>query len=149
MTRYAIGRYDLNTPGNSVKERFHGDLMYKEVVFVYAATLTKGALGGQVHTWAATPVPLSASVQVRAQHGQQNDPADEPDRIAHIYTRKRNGIAWHDKVIWNGITMKVEYVEEKLENGSGEFVYLYARALILSEKDFVEGPSAKNTLSNG
>lgn len=143
---YKQDRYDLRTPINRPKERFDSDLMYKEVVFVYPVTITKGALGGQTCSWAAVPVPLNASVQVNALNGQAVEPQNPPNRIAHLYTRKRNGILWHDKLRWCDIIMRAEYVEERLENDTGLFQYLYVRALLLSEKDFVDGTPAINTV---
>ena len=142
---YKQDRYDLRTPINRPKERFDSDLMYKEVVFVYPVTLSKGSMGGQVCSWAAVPVPLNASVQVSGLNGQQFEPVNPPNRIAHLYTRKRNGFSWHDQVRWRDIIMRVEYVEERLENDTGLFQFLYARALLLTEKDFVDGTPAVNT----
>jgi hypothetical protein len=142
---YKQDRYDLRTPINRSKERFDSDLMYKEVVFVYPVTLTKGTMGGQLCSWAAVPIPLNASVQVGALNGQAVEPNNPPNRIAHLFTRKRHGLLWHDKIRWRDIIMRVEYVEEKLENDDGLFQYLYARALLLTEKDFVDGTPATNT----
>lgn len=142
---YKQDRYDLRTPSNRPKWRFDSDLMYKEVVFVYPATVVREALGGQTCAWANVPVPLNASVQVEALDGQAVDPATAPNRIAHLYTRKRNSLAWHDKIRWRDLIMRVEYVEERMENDDGMFQYLYARALLLTEKDFVDGTPAVNT----
>lgn len=144
---YKQDRYDLRTPRNSPKERFDSDLMYKEVVFVYPVTLTKQAMGGQTCVWAPIPIPTNASVQVSALNGQQFEPANPPNRIAHLFTRKRNAVAWHDKLRWKDLIMRAEYVEEKLENDTGLFQFLYIRALLLSEKDFVDGTPAVNTAS--
>lgn len=141
---YKQDRYDVRTPLNCPKGRFDSDLMYKEVVFVYPVVVVKGVLGGQTNTWASVPVPLNASVQVRALEGQPSDPTASPNRIAHIYTRKRNGLSWHDQVRWRDIIMRVEYVEERLENDTGLFQYLFARVLLLTEKDFVDGSPAVN-----
>ena len=142
---YKQDRYDLRTPINRPKERFDSDLMYKEVVFVYPVTITKGAMGSQVCSWASTPIPCNASVQTSALNGQAFEPSNPPNRIAHIYTRKRNSIMWHDKLRWLDIIMRAEYVEERIENDTGLFQYLYVRALLLSEKDFVSGTPAVNT----
>jgi hypothetical protein len=139
---YKVDRFDLRTPSQRPKERFQGDLMYKEVVFVYPVTIVKGDMGGQLHRYVTVPTPLNASVQVGALNGQPVDPAIQPNRIAHIFTRKRNGIRWHDKVVWKNINMRIEYVEEKLNNADGGFQYLYARALLLSEINPADGITA-------
>lgn len=141
MGDYQINRYVQNTETLPPKERF-GDLMFKEVVFVYAMTLGKDALGGQTESYTTVPVPISASVQVSATNGQQTDPAKAPNREAHIYTRQRNGIRWHDRLIWNGITMVAEYVEEKKSNSTGEFQYLRCRAVFVTERDSIAGQPA-------
>lgn len=137
-----LDRFTLNTPANRVKERFHGDLMFKETVFVYPVTITKGGMGGQTKSWATVPIPVRASVQVEALNGQQTAPDEAPNRIAHIFIRQKNGFKWHDKVRWRNITMQIEYVEERIENESGQFQFLYGRALFLTEKDSINGTPA-------
>lgn len=142
MGDFQIDRFVQNPPVNTAKERFAGDLMFKEVVFVYAYTLARDALNSSTPTWATVPVPINASVQVGSYNSQQVDPSGPPNRIARLFTRTRYGFKWNDKVCWRGIWMKIESVEEKLSNSDGVFQYLEARAEFLKEDNSISGAAS-------
>ena len=139
---HKLDRFEDNTPRLAPKERFRGDLMYKDVVFVYSCTITRDEQNGELHSWAVVPLPTNASVQESSLNGQATQSGTEPNRLLHLYTRKRNSFRWHDRVKFKDLAYQIESVEEKIENETGQFSYLYARALFISEKDFVDGTPA-------
>lgn len=135
-------RHVLPSETNSAKERFHGDLMFKAVVFVYATTVTKDALGSGTDVWDTKPLPINASVQFQGTNSQQTDPKGRPARYAHIFTRVQNAVKWHDKLVVKGISLLTEKVENKYANGDGSFQYVEIRASLIDEKDSIQGADA-------
>jgi len=132
------------TEENRPKGRAPGDLMFKDVLFVYPVTMVQPALGGTTESWALTPIPISGSVQVQALNSQSTDPDTAPNRYAHVYTRTRHGLKWHDKVIFRRISMIVERVDDKFDNMSGEFQYAEATVRLLSEAESIKGAQASH-----
>jgi hypothetical protein len=120
-------------PRTPAQSRYGYDLDYRDTVFVYKVTMTPNSLGENVEVWAEKPVAIRASFQEHALDSQHIEPTIAGSRSANLFTRERNAVAWHDKVICRGITMMINEVIERFDNFDGSFHHTELNAEFLDE----------------
>lgn len=121
------------SPRHSAQERYAGDLDYKDTVFIYSVVMEKGPLGEDTESWGLVPTPIRASVQEHALDSEHDDIVEFGSRFSRVFTRYRNFVSWHDKMIFRGIEMLVVKVIERFDNFDGSYHHTEIRAKYLEE----------------
>jgi len=118
--------------------RFGYDLDYRDTVFVYTVTMVKNNLGEDYESWVLMPTAIRASFQEHALDSQHIDPTISGSRSANVFTRSRNIVSWHDKLICRGMSFLVTQVTERFDNFDGSFHHTEISAQFLDEPGSVK-----------
>lgn len=111
------------------------DIMFRDTAFVYRVSMVTGDMGDKYERWEDAPVAIRCSFQEHALDSQHTDPNHKPSRYVRLFTRYRDFVFWHDKIIVRNTEYVVEKVLDHFDNISGDYHHSEIRLLFLKDID--------------